>query len=155
MKYLEATSNMTFSEHSLRIHYKPSDNTMMIDMSVFQSLEIMRSLQSSSSKSSLFGLLNATLTPMGARMLRSCILQPPTQTDTFITPRHDALEELVSNEEMFFATRKALKSFSDAERTLTKVKKHGIEAGGTRKLTLSSRSSLCQTKPTLPMQKKR
>ncbi|KAF4127029.1 DNA mismatch repair protein MSH4 [Geosmithia morbida] len=121
MNYIEVTSNITFSPQSLRIHYEPSDNTMMIDISVFQSLEIMRSLGNVKSKNSLFSLLNFTLTPMGARMLRSCLLQPPTQTDSFIVPRHDALEELVINDEMFLAIRKALRPFRDAEKILTKI----------------------------------
>lgn len=78
----------------------------MIDISAIQSLEIMQNLRSSKSKESLFGLLNHTSTPMGSRMLRSNILQPPTRPDLFIVPRYDALEELTNNEEMFLEIRK-------------------------------------------------
>lgn len=78
----------------------------MIDISAIQSLEIMQNLRSSKSKESLFGLLNHTSTPMGSRMLRSNILQPPTRPDLFIVPRYDALEELTTNEEMFLEIRK-------------------------------------------------
>jgi DNA mismatch repair protein MSH4 len=45
---------------------------------------------------------------MGTRMLRTNILQPPTQEDTFINPRYDALEELTKNEEMFWELRKCM-----------------------------------------------
>ena len=90
----------------MRIRYQPSEDTLMIDVSAIQSLEIMQNQQNPKSKDSLFGLLNHALTPMGARLLRTNILQPPTGKDTFILPRYDALEELTINEEMFRATRK-------------------------------------------------
>ncbi|KHN94077.1 DNA mismatch repair protein MutS, C-terminal domain protein [Metarhizium album ARSEF 1941] len=85
---------VTFAPNSLRIRYRPSEDTMMIDVSVIQSLEILQNLDKPKSKDSLFGLLNQTKTPMGSRMLRSNILQPPTKYDTFIGPRYEALEEL-------------------------------------------------------------
>ena len=78
---------------------------MMIDMSTMQSLELIQNNQYKKSKDCLFGLLNETLTPMGARLLRSNMLQPSTQRDLLIS-RYDAVEELQSKEEMFWATRK-------------------------------------------------
>lgn len=78
----------------------------MIDISAIQALEIMQNARSSKSKKSLFGLLNHTVTPMGARMLRSNVLQPSTQLETIIHPRNEALEELTQNEEMFRGIRK-------------------------------------------------
>ncbi|EXA01809.1 MutS protein msh4 [Fusarium oxysporum] len=101
MKYIQQHFSINFVPHSLRIQYRPSEDTMMIDISAIQSLEIMQNLRNSKSKDSLFGLLNHTCTPMGSRMLRSNMLQPPTRPDLFITPRYDALDELTTNEEMF------------------------------------------------------
>ena len=101
MKYIEHHFAITFVAHSLRISYQPSDGTMMIDISAFQSLEIMQNSRDPKSKDSLFGLLNQTTTPMGTRMLRRNILQPPTHVEAFVRPRHDALEELTTNEELF------------------------------------------------------
>ncbi|CAM1511954.1 Fc.00g094670.m01.CDS01 [Cosmosporella sp. VM-42] len=121
MKYVEHHFTINFAPHSLRIRYQPSEDTMMIDISAIQSLEIMQNVRNSKSKDCLFGLLNHTSTPMGSRMLRSNILQPPTRPDSFINPRYDALEELTSNEEMFRETRKALKLFHDVEKLLTKL----------------------------------
>lgn len=97
----------TFPYHSLRIKYEPSEGSMMIDVSTIHSLELIQNLQNPRSKHCLFGLLNETLTPMGARLLRSNILQPLTDIQTLNT-RYDALEELTSREEMFFATRQGL-----------------------------------------------
>lgn len=83
---------------------------MMIDISAMQSLEVMRNLKSAKSKECLFGLLNHTLTPMGSRVLRNNMLQPPTDFDGFIRTRYDALEEMVTNEEMFHEIRKGRES---------------------------------------------
>lgn len=108
MKYIEHQLTISFAPHSLRIQYQPSEDTMMIDISAIQSLEIMQNLRNSNSKACLYGLLNHTSTPMGSRMLRSNILQPPTRQDTFIAPRYDALEELTTKEEMFREIRKGM-----------------------------------------------
>lgn len=101
MRYIEHNFSFKFVPHSLRIRYQPSEDTMMIDISAIQSLEIMQNQRNTKSKDCLFGLLNHTVTPMGSRMLRTNILQPPTQYDKFIKPRYEALDELTTNEEMF------------------------------------------------------
>lgn len=90
---------------------------MMIDVSTIHSLELIQNIEDTKSKQCLFGLLNATHTPMGARLLRSNILQPLTDVDT-LTHRFDALEELTSNEEMFFAVRQGMlgRNFSSVHR---------------------------------------
>jgi DNA mismatch repair protein MSH4 len=104
MKYIEVVLGKTFAFRSLRIRYEPSEGSMMIDVSTTRSLELIQNLQNPKSKDCLFGLLNETLTPMGSRYLRSNILQPLTDRDT-LELRYDALEELTTKEEMFFATR--------------------------------------------------
>ena len=80
----------------------------MIDLSTIASLELIQNLHNSKSKNCLFGLLNQTLTPMGARMLRGNILQPSTQQDGVLDPRYDALDELSSKEDMFYEIRKGI-----------------------------------------------
>lgn len=77
---------------------------MMIDLSTIRSLELIQNMQNTKSKDCLFGLMNETLTPMGARLLRSSILQPSTLTSV-LSLRYEAVEELTMKEEMFFATR--------------------------------------------------
>ncbi|KAL8832463.1 MAG: hypothetical protein Q9170_004874 [Blastenia crenularia] len=72
------------------------------------------------SKHCLYGLVNQTLTPMGARLLKSHILQPSTRIDT-LEMRYSALEELATQEDVFFAIRQALKAFVDVDRILTAI----------------------------------
>ncbi|KAI9772292.1 MAG: MutS protein msh4 [Geoglossum simile] len=104
LKYIELNLQISFAFHSLRIKYRPSEGSMMIDPSTIYSLELIQNLQNPMSTDCLFGLLNQTLTPMGSRLLRSNILQPLTEIET-LEARLDALEELTTNEEMFFGTR--------------------------------------------------
>lgn len=121
MKYLELEFSIRIASHSLRIKYQPSEESMMISLPTIQALELIQNLQNPTSKTCLYGLLNQTMTPMGARMLRSNILQPSTQGQGVLAPRYAALDELCTKEDMFFEVRKALKEFGDVERLLTKL----------------------------------
>lgn len=47
---------------------------------------------------------------MGSRMLRSNILQPSAQFENTLEPRYDALDDLTTNEDMFFKVRKGRQS---------------------------------------------
>lgn len=77
---------------------------MMIDLATIQSLELLQNSQSAKSKACLLGLMDETITPMGGRLLRSCILQPTTQMDV-LTTRYDAVSEMFMKEDMFVQTR--------------------------------------------------
>lgn len=121
MKYLELEFSVRIAQHALRIEYQPSEESMMISVPTIQALELIQNLLIPSSKSCLYGLLNHTMTPMGARMLRSNILQPSTQVDGILHPRYEALDELCTKGDMFYELRKALKSFTDVEKLLSKL----------------------------------
>ena len=81
----------------------------MIDSATCRSLELIQNLQNPKSKHCLFGLLNQTLTPMGARRLRTNVLQPYTDRE-FLQRRYEALEELTTKEDVFFAVRQGIYS---------------------------------------------
>ncbi|CAG8950324.1 hypothetical protein HYFRA_00006817 [Hymenoscyphus fraxineus] len=118
LKYVQLKKGVTFAFHSLRINYQPSEGSMMIDLSTIHSLELIQNLQDAKSKHSLFGLMNETLTPMGSRLLRSWILQPSTQPHV-LQKRYDAVEELMTVDDMFYQTREVLKGLHDVEKLLT------------------------------------
>ncbi|KAF7589972.1 MutS protein msh4 [Aspergillus hancockii] len=99
LKYVELELNRTFTSHSLRIRFEPSLTG------------------NASSKESLLGLLNETLTPVGGRLLRANILQPSTETSKLLA-RYDAVEDLSTKEEMFVSIRQALKGFVDADKLI-------------------------------------
>lgn len=99
------------------MRYEPSEGSMMIDVSTIHSLELVQNLRDPKSRSCLFGLINETLTPMGARLLRSNILQPLTDPEV-LSMRYAAVDDMTKKEELFFAVRAALKNFLDADRIL-------------------------------------
>ncbi|OAP62176.1 hypothetical protein AYL99_04379 [Fonsecaea erecta] len=117
LKYIDLAMELAFAPQTLRIKFEPSEGSTMIDLSTMASLELIQNLQNDKSRDCLLGLLNQTLTPMGARFLRSNVLQPSTDAEK-IRKRQQALSELSSKEDMFFAVRSALKSFVDADRVL-------------------------------------
>ena len=104
MKYIELGLSKTFASQTLRIRFEPSEGSMMIDLSTISSLELIQNLQNVKSKDSLFGLLNETPTKMGARILRSNVLQPSTD-HAKLMDRYEAVGELATKEDMFFAIR--------------------------------------------------
>lgn len=79
----------------------------MIDLSTIASLELVQNLQNAKSKHCLYGSLNQTVTAMGARLLKSNVLQPSTERSK-IEQRWAAVEELSSKEEMFLSLRDGL-----------------------------------------------
>lgn len=107
LKYIELSLLYSFFFHSLRITYQPADGAMMIDLATMKALELVQNLQNAKSKDCLFGLLNQTQTAMGARVLKSNVLQPLTSAAD-LTKRYDALEELTTREEVFFAVRQGM-----------------------------------------------
>ncbi|KAK4144828.1 uncharacterized protein C8A04DRAFT_36202 [Dichotomopilus funicola] len=120
MSYIEEEAEVIFRDNSLRITYKQPADTMGLDRSTITSLEIFQNIRNAKkSTSTLFGLLNHTLTPQGRRMVRSALLQPSTNRD-IITMRHEAVEELSSNEDLFTEVRSSLKQLLhiDVERSV-------------------------------------
>ncbi|KAI4187077.1 MAG: hypothetical protein L6R41_003061 [Letrouitia leprolyta] len=120
LKYIELVLSFSYPFHSLRFKYETSEGSMMIDLSTISSLELIQNLQNPKSRDCLYGLLNQTLTPMGARLLKSQILQPLTDSE-MLEKRYDALEELATREDVFFAVRQALKASVDVDRILTAI----------------------------------
>ena len=79
----------------------------MIDLSTIRSLELIQNLHKAKSKDCLYGILNETLTPMGARLLKSNMLQPMIDVQ-YLEERFDAVEELTNREDVFFAVRQGI-----------------------------------------------
>ncbi len=107
LKYIELQLLFSFSFHSLRIKFEPPEGSMMIDLSTIRSLELIQNLQKAKSKDCLYGILNQTLTPMGARLLKSNVLQPMIDVQ-YLEERFDAVEELTIKEDVFFAVRQGI-----------------------------------------------
>lgn len=91
-----------------------SSHYLMLDETSRRNLELLRDLQGEA-KGSLLGVLDYTLTPMGARRLRQWILYPLLDEGA-IRERHDGVEELVENYQGRQELRSLLKGVQDLER---------------------------------------
>ncbi|KAG0018532.1 hypothetical protein BGZ80_007059 [Entomortierella chlamydospora] len=118
MHHIEETRHATFLNHSVQFKYQISNESMIIDCTTARNLELSTNLSSRNDKETLFGVLNETVTPMGARRLRCNILEPCKDEKT-INTRLDCVEELSQVEETFYVLRTSLKAFNDVDHLIT------------------------------------
>ncbi|XP_047183332.1 mutS protein homolog 4 isoform X3 [Scophthalmus maximus] len=118
LKYLEFIQNSVYAAKSLKVSFKGSEQTTMIDSASATNLELVVNNRDRRSEHTLFGVLNHTKTPGGARRLRSNILEPLVDVDT-INMRLDAVQELLQDEELFFGLKNAIGHFLDIDQLLS------------------------------------
>ncbi|XP_062187204.1 DNA mismatch repair protein MSH4 isoform X2 [Phragmites australis] len=115
VKWIESEKGVFITNHSLSVTFNGSFDHMNIDSTSVQTLEIIDPLHTelwgtSNKKKSLFQMLKTTKTTGGARLLRANLLQPLKDIQT-INARLDCLDELMSNEELFFGLTQGLRKF--------------------------------------------
>ncbi|XP_032356934.1 mutS protein homolog 4 [Etheostoma spectabile] len=118
LKYLEFIQNSVYAAKSLKVSFKGSEQTAMIDSASAANLELVVNNRDHRSEHSLLGVLNHTKTPGGARRLRSNILEPLVDVDT-INIRLDTIQELLQDEELFFGLKNAIGHFLDIDQLLS------------------------------------
>src|SRR5579871_1589208 len=120
LHYVRSTQRGTL-EHVYRIGFYDRQEYLVLDAVTVRNLELVEPLfANTSSEVTLFRALDATLTPMGKRLLRSWMLRPSIDIHE-INCRLDAVEagvkEFVAREEL----RHALEGVLDIERLLSRV----------------------------------
>ncbi|KAL3638542.1 MutS protein msh4 [Castilleja foliolosa] len=115
IKWIEAEKGLIITNHSLSVTFNGSFDHMNIDATSVRNLEIIEPMHSSlwgtnTKKRSLFHMLKTTRTVGGTRLLRANLLQPLKDIET-INARLDCLDELMSNEQLFFGLSQALRKF--------------------------------------------
>ncbi|XP_073308941.1 DNA mismatch repair protein MSH4 isoform X1 [Primulina huaijiensis] len=115
IKWTEAEKGIIVTNHSLCVTFNGSFDHMNIDATSVQNLEIIDPMHSSllgtnNKKRSLFSMLKTTRTFGGTRLLRANLLQPLKDIET-INARLECLDELMSNEQLFFGLSQALRKF--------------------------------------------
>ncbi|KAM7403012.1 hypothetical protein PAMA_003775 [Pampus argenteus] len=118
LKYLEFIQNSVYAAKSLKVSFKGSEQTAMIDSASATNMELVVNNRDHRSEHTLFGVLNHTKTPGGARRLRSNILEPLVDVDT-ISIRLDTIQELLQDEELFFGLKNAISHFLDTDQLLS------------------------------------
>ena len=118
--YIRSTQRGTL-DHIDRIGFYERQNCLVLDATTVRNLELMEPLFAGSDAGvTLFRCLDATVTPMGKRLLRAWMLRPSLD-QAEIEARLDAVEvqlkDLVGREEL----RRALDGILDLERLLSRV----------------------------------
>ncbi|KAG2230711.1 hypothetical protein INT48_003718 [Thamnidium elegans] len=113
-KHLFLDEGHLFAERTIKFSYQGAEGTMLIDTITANNLELVSNTTNSHTKNTLLGILDHTLTPMGKRLLRMNILQPPCSID-IIKDRLDAVEELSNHEENIFNIQSYLKQLTDLD----------------------------------------
>ncbi len=117
--YLKDTHRESLS-HICKLERRSISNRLLIDATTQRGLELLETIRGREGEGSLLNVLDSTLTPMGARLLRQWILSPLLNPEE-IKYRQDGLEELFSHRELRATIRSTLKNISDIERISTRV----------------------------------
>ncbi len=103
-----------------RVEPRHYDDTMSIDATTRANLELVSSLRDGSTRGTLYGYLNLTVTHRGPQILRQWIQQPLTNPER-IKERHDAVQAFLADATMLDRIRTVLGRASDAERIATRI----------------------------------
>jgi len=116
--YLGQTQKCSLEHLTLPVFHEVSQG-MRIDARSRKNLEVYASL-AGDPKAGMIHVLDQTVTPMGARLLRDWIDHPLTDIQA-VHARQDAVESLCDDRDTSVAVRAALKHIRDMERMLTRI----------------------------------
>ncbi len=108
-------------KHLTRISFYQRSDFLTLDYTTLRHLEILEPQHHDAPRNaSLYGALNHTTTPMGARLLRQWLSQPLSRVEP-IRQRQDAIQMFVENSFGLDAFRQQLVNVRDLERTLGRL----------------------------------
>lgn len=119
MQYLKDTQKNSIS-HVQNLYVRFSRDTMVLDAVTQRSLELVRNIHGGGREATLISVLDRTCTPMGARMLRSWMLEPLCLKDQ-IEARLDAVSELTGVMALRNSLGDCLKGMRDMERIVSRA----------------------------------
>jgi DNA mismatch repair protein MutS len=108
-------------KHLTRISFYQRSDFLTLDYTTLRHLEILEPQHHDAPRNaSLYGALNKTVTPMGARLLRQWLSQPLSRVEP-IRQRQDAVQTFIENSFGLDAFRQQLAQVRDLERTLGRL----------------------------------
>jgi len=108
-------------KHLTRISFYQRSDFLTLDYTTLRHLEILEPQHHDAPRNaSLYGALNKTVTPMGARLLRQWLSQPLAKVEP-IRQRQDAVQTFIENSFGLDAFRQQLAKVRDLERTLGRL----------------------------------
>ena len=99
--------------------YQPED-CLVLDRISQRNLELVEPIFTGEKNNTLLSVMDETVTPMGARMLREWLLRPLNNLHD-ILKRQDAVEDLFSHPMLLGELREMLAAIRDIERTITRL----------------------------------
>ncbi|MDQ6966166.1 MAG: DNA mismatch repair protein MutS, partial [Mariprofundaceae bacterium] len=116
--YLEQTQKRSLDHLQLPV-LREAQGCLGIDARSRRNLELYESL-SGDPCGGMIGVIDRTLTPMGARMLRDWLDRPLNEA-AGISARQDAVQSLIDDADALYAIGEGLKNIRDVERMLTRL----------------------------------
>jgi DNA mismatch repair protein MutS len=114
--------------HLTRLHYYQCADFLVLDASTLRNLEVLEPLlRDAPANASLYGALNRTVTPMGARRLREWLPQPLAAVEP-IRQRQEAVETWTLQGARLDQFRQQLSEVHDLERTASRLTAGGGHA---------------------------
>jgi DNA mismatch repair protein MutS len=108
-------------KHLTRLSFYNRNDYLALDYTTLRHLEILEPLHHDAPRNaSLYGVINHTVTPMGARMLRNWLSQPLAAVEP-IRRRQEAVQTFIGNSAALDNFRAQLSQVRDLERTLGRL----------------------------------
>ena len=117
--YLNETQKQEV-EHIISLHTYTLSDFMVLDADTQRNLELTTSIRDGSTKGTLLEVLDQTVTAMGGRKVRQCLLQPLLDENE-IGARLSAVDELKTQIELQEELREALGQMYDIERLISRI----------------------------------
>jgi DNA mismatch repair protein MutS len=119
LSYIQETQKAQLSYINQLTAYSTADY-MILDATTLRNLEIIRNIRDGSTKGTLIGVLDQTVTSMGSRLMRKWVQQPLINIAD-IKARQDAIEELSAQVFLRRDQVEVLKTTYDIERLISRV----------------------------------
>ena len=117
LQYLEITEHHS-KNHISKLSRIEEDHYVWLDKFTIRNLELFRSIYDEGK--TLIDILDRTLTPMGARMMKRWVVLPLKDIQT-IEDRHDVVEYFINDEGIREEVHDHLKGIGDLERIISRV----------------------------------
>jgi DNA mismatch repair protein MutS len=108
------------TEHLARLESYSVENHLILDELSCRNLELERNIRTGTRRGTLLGIIDRTMTSMGARLLKIWLRYPLIDTES-IERRHDAVQEAKHSDKIRRKIREGLKSVYDIERVGNKI----------------------------------
>jgi DNA mismatch repair protein MutS len=119
LRYAAASHKRTL-DHVRNLRVDDDAEFLQLDASTLANLEVLDSRDASRPRASLWSVINATRSAMGARTLRKWVTRPLKRRDA-IFDRHDAVDELTRSRAILEQMTARLSKIADLERLASRV----------------------------------